>query len=553
MIDNATPWLRRPIALAAACAAVAALSFTAGCEDDDDAELEIETLTPVAFQVDADGMDDDMDDDMEDMDDTEPQVRRGQIGQATTETQGDGITITKTAPEQIVLGQSITYTINVENTAGEISNLVVTEELPEGFEFESSEPEPTRRDGNMLTYRVARMPAGEGGQIRITGTPQETGDLQACTSYEIDRGVCAAFTVVNPDLRLTKMGPDAASVCTQVEYVYTLENSGDTEANDVVIYDALPEGMMLADGGDEVNIEVGSLAPGQKVEERVMVKGSQPEEVGSYAIARSDLVEVKSKTVQTEFTAPDLQVSARPDRPTEYINRAARFEVQVRNTGDVPADQVVLATAVSENGQIARVYSGQQADGEERMAGGRELADGDALLGTLQPGESRSIFVDVRPEDIGTVKFAAVAQAVCRDSGTELARAQATAQISVEAVSALQLEVVDSVDPVQVGGQTVYEITIINEGQAEDRNLTVSAELPEGAVFADAQGATDLQGEGGQTVSFAPVDVLPAGESVTWYVTIDAESANNGGQFKVTVNSDNSGEEILENEPTRLY
>ena len=548
MTDNAKPWLRRPIALAAACAAAAAFSFAAGCEDDDDAELEIESLTPVAFQVDPD-----MDDDMDDMDDGEAQIRRGQVGQATATTEGDGITITKTAPEQIVLGQSITYTINVENDEGEISNLVITEELPQGFEFESSEPEPTRRDGNKLTYRVARMAAGDGGQIRITGTPQETGDLQACTTYEIDRGVCAAFTVVNPDLRLTKMGPDAASVCTQVEYVYMLENSGDTEANDVVIYDALPEGMMLADGGDEVNIEVGSLAPGQKVEERVMVKGSQPDDVGSYAIARSDLVEVKSKTVQTEFTAPDLQVSARPDRPTEYIGRAARFEVQVRNTGDVPADQVVLATAVSENGQIDRVYSGQQADGEERMAGGRELGDGDALLGTLQPGESRSIFVDVRPEDVGTVKFAAVAQAVCRDSGTELAQAQATAQITVEAVSALQLEVVDSVDPVRVGEQTVYEITLINEGQAEDRNLTVSAELPEGAVFADAQGSTDLQGEGGQTVSFAPVDVLPAGESVTWYVTINAESANNGGQFKVTVNSDNSGEEILENEPTRLY
>ena len=546
MTDNAKPWLRRPIALAAACAAAAAFSFAAGCEDDD-AELEIESLTPVAFQV-----GDDMDD-MDDMDDGEAQIRRGQVGQATATTEGDGITITKTAPEQIVLGQSITYTINVENDEGEISNLVITEELPQGFEFESSEPEPTRRDGNTLTYRVARMAAGDGGQIRITGTPQETGDLQACTTYEIDRGVCAAFTVVNPELRLTKMGPDAASVCTQVEYVYTLENSGDTEANDVVIYDALPEGMMLADGGDEVNIEVGSLAPGQKVEERVMVKGSQPEEIGSYAIARSDLVEVKSKTVQTEFTAPDLQVSARPDRPTEYIGRAARFEVQVRNTGDVPADQVVLATAVSENGQIDRVYSGQQADGEERMAGGRELGDGDALLGTLQPGESRSIFVDVRPEDVGTVKFAAVAQAVCRDSGTELAQAQATAQITVEAVSALQLEVVDSVDPVRVGEQTVYEITLINEGQAEDRNLTVSAELPEGATFADAQGSTDLQGEGGQTVSFAPVDVLPAGESVTWYVTINAESANNGGQFKVTVNSDNSGEEILENEPTRLY
>ena len=518
------------LALTSAAIAVAAtLSIGAiGCEDDD-ADLELETrLTNVAFAQD----DDDMD-------------QIGQSGERVAEVSGE-LDITKTVPEQIVLGRTMTYTLNVQNSSGgDLSGVVITEELPEGFEFVEANPQPSSVDGRKLIFRVPEMREGAGGNIEITGTPQQVGDLSACTSYEFDRGACATFTVVNPELAITKSGPETASVCTPVEYTYTIRNEGDTAVEDVMLYDALPEGVMFVDDGDgEMEMEIGTIEPGQSVEKTVMVRAERPGEVGSYAYARGSLDEVKSKTVETTFVAPELTINVKPTRPFEYVGKDAQFEVTVTNRGEVPAQRTVLATA-SDTGEITSVYGASEADNA------RDLGDGEAFIGTLQPGESRTLFVDVAAPEAGQVQFAGVAQARC-ESGIELARAEGRAMLEVRTISALQLEVVDKNDPVRVGDQTVYEVTVINEGSAEDRNVSVTAMLPEGMSFVSGEGASEVSSSG-RELTFAPIETLAAGDAVTWYVTVQAEEAAGGQKFGVELNSENSDGPTTEEEPTRLY
>ncbi len=511
------------LAVTSAAMAIAATLVigAAGC-DDDDAELEVETrLTNVAF------------------------VQDGQMGERQVETSGE-LDITKTVPEQIVMGRTMTYTLNVQNSSGgDLSGVVITEELPEGFEFVSANPEPSSIDGRNLIFRVPEMREGAGGNIEITGTPQQVGDLSACTSYEFDRGACATFTVVNPELAITKSGPEQASVCTPIEYTYVLSNEGDTAVEDVMLYDALPEGMMFVDDGDgEMEMEIGTLEPGQSVEKKVMVKAERAGEAGSYAYARGSLDEVKSKSVQTTFVAPDLNIRVEPTRPFEYVGKDAQFKVTVSNRGDVPAQRTVLATA-SDTGEITSVYGASESDDA------RDLGDGEAYIGTLQPGESRTLFVDVSSPEAGQVQFAGVAAARC-ENGNELARAEGKAMLEVRTISALQLEVVDKNDPVRVGDETVYEVTVINEGSAEDNNVSITCTLPEGMSFVSGEGDSDVSNNG-NTVTFAPIDTLEAGNAVTWYVTVKAEEAAGGQKFGVELNSENSDGPTTEEEPTRLY
>ena len=512
----------RHSALAAAVVATIGLAgFNVACEDD--AELDVDTqsanIVPVLLQ---------------------------QEGGNTATSEGI-ITIEKTAPSEAKLGETIEYTIDYANTSGgNLNGLVITEQLPEGFQYESANPEPSSQDGNVLTFRMDAMRDGDTGSIAITGTPQQLGDLQACTSYEVDRGVCSVLSVVNPELRLTKSlaGEGPFSVCTPVELIYTLTNEGDTAASGVSLFDELPEGMTFVDEGDNsIDMEVGELQPGQSVEKRVMVRAEQPDTYGSYAIARGEATEVKSERVETTFAAPELTINTSPDRPFTYVGDTARFQVTVRNSGDVAADSVVLAAAASEGGEIERIYVSDE----------NQADDGRAMLGRIEPGQSRTIYVDVSsPEEAGQVKMAAVAQAVCRDTGAELARGESLAQVEVRTISALQLEVVDKIDPVQVGGETVYEVTIINEGSGDDTNLKVKAELPKGTSFVSADGATDVSNDG-STVTMTPVDTLASGDSVTWYVTVKADEATGGQKFNVTMSSDHTGGEVTEAEPTRLY
>ncbi len=521
--DLLSPARRIAFAAAAAVAGLSLMGTSIGC-DDDDAELEIDTTARIIPVLQS----------------AEPVSIDGDIA------------IEKSSPGEIRLGESTSYTINFANNSGApLNGLIITEELPEGFQFESAQPEPTSVKGQVLTFRMNNMREGDGGQITINGTPQTVGDLAACTSYEFDRGICTMLTVVNPQLRLTKAlaGEGPFSVCTPIELVYTVANEGEDAIDDVLLYDKLPEGMMLAEGGDTLDMELGDLQPGKSIEKRVMVKASRPDTFGSYAIARSDLAEVKSTIVDAEFSEPTLQIQATAERPFTYVGEDARFRINLTNSGEVAANQVVLATAAGQGGEILAVYGSEKdADGNARVDGQDRI-----FIGTLNPGQSRTLFVDVDlPDEAANIELGAVAQAVCADSGTELARAEGLASIDVRTISALQLEVVDKNDPVKVGDQTVYEVTVINEGSGDDNNLEVMAELPKGTKFVSGEGSTEITNEG-MTVTFAPVDTLAAGDSVTWYVTVEVTEAAGGQKFNVKMNSDATDGQITEAEPTRLF
>ena len=488
------------------------------------------------------------------------QGRQVQMGGEEAQAMSEGeLTINKTARgNEVKVGQIAEYQIEVSNdSGGDLNNVVLREELPQGMRFESADPEPTSVEGQTLVWRIGNIADGQGLTATVRAIPQQTGDLQACTSYEFERGVCLPLTVVNPELAITKSGPQMASVCTPIEYTYTVTNEGDTAAEGVVLIDDLNEGLRRADDGGagdgDVEIDIGTVEPGQTVERVVRVKADRPLTLDTAARATSNLDEVRSQVVETEFMAPDVQLNVNAAQPYTVLGEPARFEVRVTNPGDVPADMVVLATAAS-GGEIQRIYGARGEEGQV-MQGGMDPADGDAVIGTLQPGDSRTLFVDVVGNEGGVIKLGAVSVAQCRDSGTELARAEGTAQVEVRAFAALQVEVVDSQDPVRVGESTSYEITIRNEGRADDNNLGITAELPDGLEYVaeNSGGPTEIT-VNGKELSFGEVQTLPQGESVTWYVTGRATESTGGQKFKVFVKSDSTGDEtVQEDEPTRLF
>ena len=458
------------------------------------------------------------------------------------------IQVDKSVPEEIVLGKTLTYNVKVSNAGdGAVTGLRVMEELPEGFDFISSEPAAELgEDGRTLTFEYGDLAAGGSKTIQITGTPQRAGSLQACTSYDFSRGVCAVMNVVNPNLRLVKTGPSEVGLCAPAQYVYEISNPGSDASEDVVVVDELPEGLVLAEGGGRrVNLDVGTVNPGQTVRKGVAVTAQREGTYGSFASAKSELLEVNSQRVQTTFVAPELDVSVRSPRDVEYIGRTARFNVDVRNTGEVATRDTSLRLSLEGSGKIARV-TGPGLQPGTANEGGR------LAIGSLEPGQSRNLVVEVLGDEEGQATLAAVAEATCDDNDRVLAQAQANDLVRFQTLSALQVEVVDKADPVQVGENTVYEITIINEGTGPDQNLRVTAELPDGLSFVGGEGSTAVQASGKQ-LTMAPVPTLEAGDSVTWYVTAKADSAAGATKFKVTAQSANIPDPVEEEEPTRLY
>jgi uncharacterized repeat protein (TIGR01451 family) len=225
----------------------------------------------------------------------------------------------------------------------------------------------------------------------------------------------------------------------------------------------------------------------------------------------------------------------------QYVNLRARYFLNVTNTGDAPATNLLVTFTLADKAQFVMA-----SDKGEFLAG--KVA---WVLGTLRPGESRTVAVEVRATATGELchKAAALADRGISDQ-TEVCTAFA-------GFSGLLLEMVDRDDPIEVGGQTSYPINIKNQGEAPLTNLRIRAIIPDGMMLRRAAGPTDHRvGERlprGQVLQFEPLAKLEPGESKTYEVFVQSNRPGDL-RFRVEVNADQlkSGP-VIEEESTRVY
>lgn len=127
----------------------------------------------------------------------------------------------------------------------------------------------------------------------------------------------------------------------------------------------------------------------------------------------------------------------------------------------------------------------------------------------------------------------------------------AVARAEMVRLPALQMVVLDDQDPVASGDQVVYTICVWNEGDANDSNLQITAELPEGLKFVSAEGPT-ANSVDGSTVTFNPITTLKPGDRADFKVT--AKSTGSGDvRFVANLTSKSLSKKVTGEEPTRLF
>jgi len=331
-----------------------------------------------------------------------------------------------------------------------------------------------------------------------------------------------AVNVVRPEIQVAKEGPSDVMICQDIPYVYTITNSGTGTAQALRIEDQLPEGLTTADGGKVFAADVGNLGQGESKRVTARLRATRTGQFTSHAFARGSGMEAQSKDVSTTVRAPVLALNV--EAPAErFVGEPIDYRVTVRNTGDAPAQQTVV-----------------------RLTGadGQRLAD--KQIGTIAPGESKDFPVSVRTgRQGGTVRTQAVAEAECAN------RVTTENTVAVKTVPALRMECIDTSDPVRVGNDTTYTITVKNQGSGPDSNIVVHATLPPELQFVSGDGASKVSANG-QELTFAPVQTLNAGETAQWTVEVRALRPADV-KFVFDMKSDSLGNQAaIETEPTRL-
>lgn len=437
-------------------------------------------------------------------------------------------------PVEARVNEQISYTIRVRNlTGGTVENVTLMEKIPTEFSVSSISPEPTTRAGSDAIWTVGNIGPRQEKTVQITGSAAAVGMIPSCATVTFSTEFCSSIRIVEPQIALVKQAPDTVMLCDPIPYKLIVSNTGSGAAQNVVIEDQLPPGITTADGKRSVVMNAGTLPSGQSREFAFSVRAA---DVGTYtntAVATEAGGQRADASATTRVIKPILTVS-KTCPSLRYLGRPAQFDITVRNDGDAEARNVMLTDRIPAGLQFLRA-----SDGGQMSAG---LVNWN--VGTLQPGDSRTVTVDVNCTTIGSHRNTVVAKSYCSEASAECT-------LEVRGVPALLLECIDVEDPIEVGKQITYIITVLNQGTSDGTNIVIEATLPGEETFVAADGPVSHRNNG-QVIRFEPLPSLAPKASVKYRVVATGVGVGDV-RFSLQMTSDQLTSPVNETESTNIY
>ena len=276
---------------------------------------------------------------------------------------------------------------------------------------------------------------------------------------------------------LEHTGPKQVLVGEPVRFAIKLSNPGSGAATSVVIQEDVPPGLSHS-SGTKLEYEVGRIEPGQTRQLELTLQAAQPGQVQNTLMARADAGLLVKNTIDIEVVAPKLQVGL--EGPSKrYLDRQATFTVSVANPGTAPAHEVELVAQLPTGLKFVSTNNSGYYDQSRH-----------AVVWSLQQlpaGEMGKAQFTALPTEMGEQRVHAEGKAQMGLESTQ------DLNLTVEGISALLFSVADQMDPIEVGGQTVYEVKVTNQGSKAATNVSLAAMVPEGmqAVSAGTDGRAD--------------------------------------------------------------
>ncbi len=445
------------------------------------------------------------------------------------------VKIEKVMPKQVNVKEPFEYQIVVTNlTDVELEDVVVTERLAEGFQYVGSKP-TAKQNKDVLEWTTASLGPKASKSFTVAGMAGKAGDLVNCTNATYVYPGCATTKVLEPQLALSHTAPNTKVICDEIEMKITVKNQGSGPANNVKVSTKLPEGLTAA-GAKTVDINVGTLGAGESKAYAAKLKASK---TGTYTLqsTASAAGELSAQSVPTTVavTQPVLAIT-KTGPATQFLGRTVEYTITVTNKGNSAAlDTIVEDTLPADISDIRATEGGVKEGNLIRWK-----------LGTLAAGASKTLTVVYLPTKDATLSNKATAKAYCADA------VSATAQTVVKGIPALLLEVIDLRDPIEVGQNETYRITVTNQGSAVATNVLVKCTLEtEFMQYVTSSGATKGQ-LAGAVLTFEPLKSLAPKAKATWDVQVKAIKAGDV-RFTVAMNSDQLGRDVDETEATNFY
>ncbi|MEM6469787.1 MAG: hypothetical protein AAF802_09570 [Planctomycetota bacterium] len=448
--------------------------------------------------------------------------------------QNAAVVIDKRAPDEVKVGRPASFVITVRNVgAVKATDVRVFDRIPTGTKLEDSTPPPNPKFQPELYWELGDMEPGEERVITLQLVPMQEGELGSVATVAYRASASVRTVSTRPELKVVQRAPERVLIGQQVEIELEVSNPGTGEATGVVIQEDVPEGL-LHPQGKKLDSVIGTLGPGEMRRQILRMKAVQPGLIENLIRVKGDDGLETAHTVALEVIAPDLLVGvAGPSR--RYLERQATYEVKVANAGTADAQNLELSV------QLDRGFTFVKTNNQGQYDPSRHAVFWS--LHSLPAGTDASVDLTLLPVEEGTRLLRAD---VTADLGVT---AFSENQVSVDSLAELTFSISDTADPIEIGGQTVYEIRVNNSGSRDDTNVEVLLQLPQGLQLIE-EGDFTPKGQG--YVAFPPRALLKANDEMVFRVK--AQGIQPGRHLvKAVVRSDQSDVPVTKEESIMVY
>lgn len=417
------------------------------------------------------------------------------------------------SPDPVLGSGQLRYAIDVTNLGpNTASGITVSNSLPAGnvtFVSAAGSGWTCLPSGQLVTCTRPSLLLGAAPTITITvQAPSESttlSDTATVTSTSSDleptNNTAMVLTAVlsAADLSIAVIdSPDPVTTTGALTYTVTVTNAGPSQAADVAVTSFLPAGAVFQSAtginwacaavGQQVTCTTPTMAAGAAPV--ITITASAPgvdgtiTETSSISAATADPTPGNNAASQTTVVnAPSDLALALSASPSPVPARATlTYTIGVTNLGPRDATNLVVTNRLP--------------DGDVLFLGANGIGWTCALAGQivsctrplLLVGEAPSIAIEIRTPDVnGTLIDAASVTASTAD--LDLTNNAASDTTDVFDSADLSITASESPDPVRIGHDLTYTLSVGNSGPTPATALSVIDTLPEGTTFKSAGGA----------------------------------------------------------------
>jgi uncharacterized repeat protein (TIGR01451 family) len=450
--------------------------------------------------------------------------------------QSPQVVVQKFAPPEIQVGRAAVLRVVVRNTGPVAASAVeIHDQVPRGTRLLGTAPPASQAARGELVWSLGTLRPGAEASVEMQIVPTEEGEVGSVATVRFQADATARSTVTRPKLVVETNGANRVLVGDETLLTFTVSNPGSGVATGVVLAEHIPAGLTHP-GGSELEYTVGDLKPGESRQLPLRLKAVGAGTIANLVAARAEGNLRAEHRFNVEIISPQLDVAlAGPKR--RYLEREATYQLSVSNPGTAPAQQVELVAYLPQGLKFVDANNAGRYDENTRAVYWR--------LEELPVNKSGTVKLVTLPVEAGqfSLKVRGVAQ-----RGLAIEKEQ---PVLVEGLASVLFQLSHTKDPLEIGGETTYKITVANQGSKAASNLQMSVFLPPELKPLAAEGPARYTIESNKVV-FEDLPQLAPKSEATFRVRAQAVQA---GDLRVRCQlmSDDMQRPVVQEESTRVF